>query len=195
MFGVGNKKRPATLQQGRFPANILLDESAAEMLDEQSGHLKAGGSVSGGEPSKPAKNTYGEYDRKEWSSHKDSGGASRFFYCAKASKSERNAGLEGMPIKNNNVHDNPNRMFSAESDVEMDKSTRLGNQNHHPTVKPIKLMEYLTRLITPPGGTILDPFMGSGTTGIACNSGGFEFIGIELNEDYFKIAQGRTQQP
>ncbi len=88
--------------------------------------------------------------------HNDSGGASRFFYCAKASRKER------------------------------------GEGNNHPTVKPLKLMEYLCRLTrVPTGGIVLDPFMGSGTTGIASLRTGRNFIGIEIEEDYIKIAEQR----
>lgn len=143
--------------QGRFPANILLDESAADMLDEQSGDL---GKSQGGNSKNVSNKIYSKYnddlDSKPCG-FGDKGGASRFFYCAKASKSER------------------------------------GTENNHPTVKPIKLMQYLVRLVTPPKGTVLDPFMGSGSTGIACKNEGFEFIGIELDEKYFEIAKGRLK--
>ena len=88
---------------------------------------------------------------------KSTGSASRFFYCAKASKSEK------------------------------------GEGNNHPTVKPIKLMRYLVRLITPKGGIVLDPFMGSGSTGIACKQEGFDFIGIEIDKEYLKIAKARIK--
>jgi site-specific DNA-methyltransferase (adenine-specific) len=87
--------------------------------------------------------------------------AARFFYCAKASKSERNGGLS--------------------------------DPNHHPTVKPIALMRYLCRLVTPPGGTVLDPFLGSGTTGIAATLEGFDFIGIEQDAKYLAIAEARIK--
>ena len=97
---------------------------------------------------------------KSGAHHGDSGSAARFFYCAKASRSERNAGLEGT--------------------------------NHHPTIKPIELMRYLVRLTkTPTGGVVLDPFMGSGTTGCACVLEGREFIGIEREQEYIEIAEKR----
>lgn len=92
------------------------------------------------------------------------GGASRFFYCAKTSKSEREAGLGG---------------------------TKDERQNNHPTVKPISLMKWLVKLITPPGGTVLDPFTGSGSTGCAAVAEGFSFVGCELEEEYVNIAQKR----
>lgn len=110
---------------------------------------------------------------------------SRFFYVAKASKRERNAGLEGMPSKVVSV------WGGDEDDLSEGKKSTIPRQNHHPTVKPVKLMEYLVRLVTPPGGTVLDPFMGSGTTGVACE--GFGFVGIEKNEEYFKIADKRIE--
>lgn len=139
--------------QGRFPANILLDEVAAEMLDEPS----------------------------------------RFFYCAKASKSERNRGLEGMPAKEwkeQGFRDNDTTHLSPRAGA----GRTSANQNHHPTVKPIKLMEYLVKLVTPPNGIVLDPFMGSGTTGIACKNLNKKFIGIEKDENYFEIAKNRIEE-
>ena len=90
-----------------------------------------------------------------------------FFYCAKASRSEREAGLE--------------------------KPEDGGRANKHPTVKPLKLMRYLCRLVTPPGGVVLDPFMGSGTTGMAAITEGMRFMGFELEEDYFNTAVKRIK--
>ena len=134
------------------------------ILDEQSGECKAGGSHSGREPSQRFVNCYGEMSRRGWPSHHDFGGASRFFYCAKASKSERNFGL-------------------------LD-----GVTNSHPTVKPLKLMEYLCKLTaTPTGGIILDPFAGSGSTMIAAANVGRKCIGIECDREYVRIAQARLR--
>lgn len=115
------------------------------------------------------------------------GGASRFFYVAKASKRERNAGLEGMPEKS---VDRYGECGQGSTPQQTPRVTRA-ETNHHPTVKPIKLMEYLIKLITPPGGTVLDPFMGSGSTGVAAKKLGFEFIGCEMNAEYLEIAQRR----
>ncbi len=140
---------PVVRNEGRWPANLILDEVAAEML---------------GEPS-------------------------RFFYVAKASKSERNAGLEGMPKVT------ARSGMGGEMPVDDDGKDRdrfsVTQANHHPTVKPVKLMEYLIKLVTPPNGTVLDPFMGSGSTGVACKNLGFNFIGSEMNAEYFEIAQRR----
>ena len=115
-----------------------------------------------------------------------SGGASRFFYVAKASKSERNAGLEGMPEKSSPKFDGGDFERGNGNNAKDQKSA-----NHHPTVKPIKLMEYLIRMVTPPNGTVLDPFAGSGTTGVASKRLGFGFIGIEREAEYVEIARRR----
>lgn len=116
---------------------------------------------------------------------------SRFLYQAKASKRERNEGLEGMPEKQRpGLFDDDNYEWPDPNGHKIAKP----QQNHHPTVKPIKLMQYLVRLITPPNGIVLDPFMGSGTTGIAALNSGFEFCGIELNKEYLEIARKRISK-
>lgn len=156
--GVGGQFSDAT--KGRFPANVILDEEAGQVLDEQSGISKS----TGGKTLGAAKGSiYGDYGKKLSTSAGglgDKGGASRFFYCAKASKKERNLGVDN---------------------------------NNHPTVKPQKLMTYLCRPITPPNGTVLDPFMGSGSTGVAALSEGFDFVGVEMSEEYMKIAKERIE--
>lgn len=119
---------------------------------------------------------------------------SKFFYVAKTSKRERNAGLEGMPAKLNDFQRETSGLASTLIDgVRQKGNCGQPNQNHHPTVKPIKLMEYLCRLIAPPNGIVLDPFMGSGSTGCAAVQNGYEFIGIELDKDYFAIAEKRIE--
>jgi site-specific DNA-methyltransferase (adenine-specific) len=149
--------------QGRWPANVTLDESAAESLDAQSGTLKSGNPV--GMRQKRGTFSHNKIETT-LTGFGDSGGASRFFYVAKPSTKERNAGLKS---------------------------------NTHPTVKPIALMRYLCRLITPPNGIVLDPFTGSGTTGCAAVLEGFDFVGIEQSADYCAIARRRlsaaAQQP
>jgi site-specific DNA-methyltransferase (adenine-specific) len=112
-------------------------------------------------------------------------GTSRFFYTAKASKSEREAGLEGFPLKKAGA-------MSGEETREDRPTNHPMRANIHPTVKPIDLMRYLIRLITPPHGTVLDPFMGSGSTGCAAALEGVSFIGIEREPEYFAIAQQRV---
>lgn len=176
---------------GRWPANVLFDEEAAQMLDEQSGNLDArGGRDNKGQSGGGTGNCYVMRKCDANVSKKvvrnDSGGASRFFYCAKSSKRERNAGLEGMPLRESQA-DLP------QGGIEKGNRRNHLTQNFHPTVKPIKLMEYLIKLITPHGGVVLDPFMGSGSTGVAAKNLGFEFIGIELSEEYFEIAKKRIE--
>jgi DNA modification methylase len=173
--------------QGRWPANVILDEYTAELLDEQSGNLKSGKlntestktSIFGN----PTSQRSGTYEATE-------GGASRFFYVAKASKRDRNEGLEELPEIRTGA-------MSGTADGSM--LTGSGNQrlttrqNFHPTVKPTDLMRYLIKLVTPPGGVVLDPFTGSGSTGKAAILEGFRFIGCELTEDYIPIIEGRLQ--
>ena len=113
------------------------------------------------------------------------GEPARFFYCAKASKRDRNEGLDGFEGKERG---NINQELQN-----MDGGRDRLRQNHHPTVKPTSLMQYLVRLVTPPNGTVLDPFMGSGSTGKACAYEGFDFIGIEQSAEYIEIAQARIK--
>jgi site-specific DNA-methyltransferase (adenine-specific) len=182
---------------GRWPANLILDEEAAGMLDEASGNVGGGFGVRGvGTP-----NTYGNgkglYYRKNGEAvtgqtvgFGDSGGASRFFYCAKASRREREAGLEGMPEQQVDESREPDAPGANNPRNRGGRTTA----NHHPTVKPLSLMRYLVRLTsTPTGGVVLDPFMGSGTTGIAALQEGRKFIGIELDPGYFAIAKKRIE--
>lgn len=117
------------------------------------------------------------------------GGPSRYFYVAKASKRERNAGLEGMPEREKKTLND----YTRPSEGRTASKSGAPASNHHPTVKPIKLMEYLVRMITPPGGIVLDPFMGSGTTGCAAVKLGFQFIGIEREPEYLEIARKRIE--
>lgn len=160
IYGEAEQKQTTPLfkSNGRWPANLILDETAAEML--------------------PVENKQS---------------VSRFFYVAKASKSERNAGLEGMPEKDLSFMITGSGKPSSKIDTDGKERDRFtaSHQNTHPTVKPIKLMEYLCKLITPPNGTILDPFTGSGSTGVAATKLGFKFIGCEMNLDYVQIAQRR----
>ena len=154
-----------TLEQGRFPANFIHSG-----IDE------------------------------EWS---------RFFYCAKVSKSERNVGLEGFDEKQQSPSGggrtynarcgnckkkfigSPNAICSCDNPIT--DETVFVQKNNHPTVKPVKLMTYLVNLVTPEGGVVLDPFMGSGSTGMACKQEGYSFIGIELDKEYVNIANARIK--
>jgi len=180
------RARTGSIPQGRWPANVILDEEAAAMLDGQSG-------VSGG--GKPGLSGHGR--TYTIGGNGDTGGASRFFYCAKASRAERNAGLEGMEGKpSQKMGGSPRSMVGHPSGNHGNTSTENRRaQNYHPTVKPLALMQYLCCLTkTPTGGTILDPFMGSGTTGVACVQTGRKFIGIEIDPGYFEIAKKRIME-
>jgi|13_taG_2_1085334.scaffolds.fasta_scaffold00082_3 site-specific DNA-methyltransferase (adenine-specific) len=187
--GGGEASYEEGLPSGRFPANIIHDGS--EEVLEGFPHTTSGD----GKPhhitreSQSTSMSGKNYGGRTLNTFGDSGSAARFFYCAKASKSERNAGLEEFDER---------QMGRNQSSLEGGKMlTGSGNersnvkQNFHPTVKPIALMEYLCRMITPRGGVVLDPFMGSGTTGIAALRLGFEFIGIEMDKDYADLATAR----
>ena len=157
-----------------------------KILDEQSGVTKSQRSERGNIIDN---NVYGKYKEQEDTTrgHNDSGGASRFFYCAKASKSERNKGLRNLEVKQTK---GGGGTYNEEAGAKYG-SIKAAGQNFHPTVKPVKLMQYLVRLVTPPNGIVLDPFCGSGTTGVACKLEGFQFVGMEQDPEYAKIAEAR----
>ena len=174
--------------QGRWPANVILDEYSAGELDEQSGNRPGMASQRHLSPRKSGMfGTVGAGSNVSDASqgYNDTGGASRFFYCAKASKRDRNEGLEGFPLRKSDERSEVAAGIWA--DMEAPK------QNFHPTVKPTNLMRYLVKLVTPPGGTVLDPFTGSGSTGKAAILEGFDFIGIELTEEYLPIIDARLK--
>ena len=200
-YGDSDKYESVVSPQGRFPANLILSHSehctddqcdiecAIEMLDAQSGVSKSTGG--GMKRQKQNDKTYGKYGLAEQVKNcgkGDSGGASRFFYCAKPSKRERNEGLEGMEEKDAGIGDS---RPSGQSMQRLDGRDPSVAQNFHPTVKAKKLMSYLINMITPPGGQVLDPFTGSGSTGVACAELGFNFTGIEKEPEYVEIARGR----
>ena len=182
---------------GRFPANLIHDGSD-EVMEGFPNSNGAAAPVAKGQKEFGGV-IYGKFKTggdDGASFYGDSGSAARFFYCAKASRSERNAGLEGMEefdIKGAvgmPVVDNGRGDEYLSHGVKYERKTKA--QNFHPTVKPIELMRYLVRLTkTPTGGVVLDPFTGSGTTGIACVLEGREFIGIEREAEYVEIAKKR----
>ena len=194
--------------EGRFPANVIFDEEAGKILDEQTGILKSGFMKAGTQRimSEGDANTYGYYDSDTTynDTYGDSGGASRFFYCPKTSKTDRNEGLDEFEdkyyaagnqakaeLKRGNVDFNANKGKGRD---ERHNHNQVGvSKNNHPTVKPTDLMLYLIRMVTPKGGTTLDPFMGSGSSGKAAVRGGFDFVGVEREEEYMKIAKARIQ--
>ena len=121
----------------------------------------------------------------------DQGSAARYFYCPKASKKDRNEGCEAFEDKEVLLGHNQAACPKLTKDGKPNKT--ITNKNTHPTVKPTALMAYLCRLITPTGGTVLDPYMGSGSTGKAAVSEGFGFTGIELDPDYYEICKARVK--
>jgi site-specific DNA-methyltransferase (adenine-specific) len=183
------RKENTNTSTGRWPANIILDPYTAELLDEQSGDSKSQVTNfkvkgrSGGILGKQGK------DRDYTSGFTDRGGASRFFYVAKASKRDRNEGLKDLDAQR---HSDRELADGVGGDNPRNRSNQA-KQNFHPTVKPTSLMEYLIKLVTPPNGTVLDPFTGSGSTGKAAILQGFDFIGIEMTEEYLPIIEGRLK--
>lgn len=154
-LGAGAQTQPA----GRWPANVVLDESQAAELDRQSGNVKTGAT----KPHRRDPDSSPMFKVGKWMTHSQpasEGGASRFFYVAKAPKSER-------PVVDGTAH---------------------------PTVKPLALMRWLVRMVTPPGGTVLDPFAGSGTTLEAAMLEGFNVTGIEREADYLPLIQARIER-
>jgi site-specific DNA-methyltransferase (adenine-specific) len=163
------------------------------LMDEQSGMSKSSPRIAPKESIKdPSSYNTGVGGN---SNLNDSGGASRFFYQAKVSKAERNMGLDDFDSKlQAGAEFRPNHMEKALKGEDGNPYGRYTpTKNNHPTVKPVSLMVYLCRLITPPNGIVLDPFMGSGSTGIAAQLEGFRFCGMEMDEDYFKIAKARIE--
>ena len=182
-------------QQGRFPANFIHDGSD-EVKDlfpysNQIGYRKNKCTMKN---LHSKQNVYGKY-RDVYTvgerGFNDKGNASRFFYCAKASKQDRNEGLEDFKEKIGGG------MNGTEKQTLLTGSGNMRNnrmKNHHPTVKPTDLMRYLVRLVTPKNEIVLDCFMGSGSTGKACALEGLSFVGIDLDKDYYKIAKARIDK-
>jgi DNA modification methylase len=196
-FGLGIRPAPS----GRWPANVVLGcacdsnahdpTCAAAMLDAQSGErpgmqpgilrrgATTGRSIGG--------SVYGTAEPQDvLAGYGDTGGASRFYYVAKASRSEREAGLQDAPRRNGGSNA---KGFTDDVARGLDRNRPVAN--HHPTVKPVALMRWLVRLVTPPDGLVLDPFCGSGTTGIAATLEGRRFLGIEREAEYVEIARAR----
>jgi site-specific DNA-methyltransferase (adenine-specific) len=185
--------------QGRFPANVIHDGSE-EVLQG----FPNTGNGNGGQPYNYSGKEYNNKETSMFNGDKpqapsnfnDLGSASRFFYCAKASKSDRNDGCEKLQGKyvaqGNQAQAELKRGNVDFKNGNMHNKVEL-KQNFHPTVKPTDLMRYLCRLITPPNGIVLDPFMGSGSTGKGAILEGFDFIGMELDPEYVEIAKSRIE--
>jgi site-specific DNA-methyltransferase (adenine-specific) len=198
-FGIKEIKctSPESTLLGRFPANLIHDnsEEVRECFPEtKSGKMgKQHTRHTDGSPN----GIYGKFDinHELGETYGDSGNASRFFksiiYQAKASKSERNKGCEWLEEKVSGG------MAGTADQTLLTGSGNIRNnmaRNNHPTVKPIALMEYLIKMVTPKGGIVLDPFAGSGSTLVAAKQNGYQYIGIELTEEYIPIINARLTQ-
>ncbi|QKJ17344.1 DNA-methyltransferase [Yersinia kristensenii] len=180
-------------QLGRWPANIIHDgteEVVSSFPDAkgQQGDLKTTGR------NRPAKTCYGNMNapREHAKRIEANKSAARFFYCAKVSKSERDEGMERfVPVSASEMTGGRAEGSAGINDPRAGAGRTGGAKNNHPTVKPTELMRYLCRLITPADGVILDPFMGSGSTGKAALLDGFSFIGIEMDPDFMTTAAAR----
>ncbi|HHD7489656.1 TPA: site-specific DNA-methyltransferase [Klebsiella oxytoca] len=179
--------------EGRWPANIIHDGSEAVVsafpdAKGQQGDLKESGRA------RPSQGRYGDMapPKAHAARVESEKSAARFFYCAKVKPKERDEGLERFIATSASDMTGGRKEGSVGiNDPRAGAGRTNGAKNNHPTVKPIALMSYLCRLITPPGGTVLDPWMGSGSTGRAAIEEGFNFIGIDLNPDYVTIASAR----
>ncbi len=172
---------------GRWPANLIHDGSTevVALFPADAGQAAPLATRN----SDKTRNSYGAFAGSpdaHFSPHDAGGSAARFFYCAKASRKDRNEGCEHMERKPLHWSSGSQNPGSFQSD-----GTDKTSQNNHPTVKPTDLMAYLVRLVTPPGGRVLDPFTGSGSTGKAAVREGFEFVGIEREAPYLAIAEAR----
>ena len=185
LFGIGGKANIEQINAGRFPANFIHDGS-----DEVVALFPAVKGATSRTPASDASIDNAMFGGGFAGPVYDDGlntSAARFFYCAKASKRDRNEGLDGFEVK----RDHDGRKDGGVGGDNPRNRTNNAKLNHHPTVKPTSLMQYLIRLVTPPNGIVLDPFMGSGSTGKACAYEGFEFIGIDQSAEYVEIAQAR----
>ena len=192
--------QPDSVVQGRWPANFIHDGSdeVVELFPDtgKSTGGRIGKKSMGDVTNVPA----GEYEAGD-PGYGDSGSAARFFYCAKASKKDRNEGLDNFAGKEVGTKGNGLARTCASCGASTLQGCECPDRtyvnptraNHHPTVKPTDLMRYLVRMITPPNGTVLDPFMGSGSTGKAAVLERFSFIGIDQSADYLEIATARIK--
>ena len=174
--------------RGRFPANVMHDGS--DVITKEFPQTGKFGSVKPIDKQK-TNDVFGKYNEvKEFQAYDDEGSAARFFYCPKTSKSERHSNLDDHETS---VGANGNK-WTDQDYRKGDTKPTTERKNTHPTVKPVELMKYLCRLVTPKGGIVLDPFMGSGSTGMAAKDEGFDFIGIEKEKEYFDICESRIKR-
>ena len=185
VYGNSNGAESYDPTKGRFPANFIHDGS-----DEVVSLFPDSKSCSSPSKAKPEGTIFGGSRTQGAIYPGEDGNASRFFYCAKANQKDRNEGLEDF--------EGVKFLFSESTGLKNNGDGTLRNdskdsKNSHPTVKPTELMKYLVRLVTPPNGTVLDPFMGSGSTGKAAVLEGFNFVGIDMEQNYLDISKARIE--
>jgi len=188
-----HSERQVRPEGGRFPANLIHDGSdeVLSCFPQAPGQQAA---LTGNEPTVNGFSgdvKFGGMKKRVafMEPRKDSGSAARFFYCAKASKTERNLGCENLPLKSAGECTDRQDGTAGLNSPRAGAGRTNGSRNTHPTVKPLALLQYLCRLITPPDGLVLDPFAGSGTTGIAAEREGFTCVMIELDADNYEICK------
>jgi len=188
---MGNRARPEVYaaphpgeEIGRWPANVLLDEEAAALLDAQSGDCPTG------DLNRVTTSIWGNSGGREGIGHVgDRGGASRFYYVAKPSRAERDLGCDHLTER---PRDDSRQPGLPGGDNPRNRGVQP-RANFHPTVKPLALMRWAVRLIAPPGGVVLDPFGGSGTTAMACAAEGIDFIILEREPAYIPVLEARIR--
>ena len=193
---------------GRWPAHVVFShrdecdaarcapDCAVAELDRQSGDRTGAHGRKGGKATRIGYKGQGEPDWLTTDVTASKGGASRFFYCAKPAKSETELGLDHLPIRTGGEMTDREDGSAGLSSPRAGAGRGGGRRNFHPTKKSVALMQYLIRLITPPNGIVLDPFAGSGTTGVAALGAGFRFVGVEqggTGEEYVPILLGRIE--
>lgn len=191
VYGDSNGSPEYDPSKGRWPANIIhdgSDEVVSGFPESNSARIGNSNNPKRGGNSTPI---WGMSDGRETNDYRDFGSAARFFYCAKASKTDKDEGLEQFLAKKVVSFQTGGGASGKPSSLSAGRNTQY--KNIHPTVKPTELMKYLCRLVTPKNGIVLDPFMGSGSTGKAAIQEGFRFVGIEMSNEYFEIAKARIE--
>ena len=190
-----NNNLTGVRKEGRYPANVMHDGSdvVQEIFPQTSKSVST----------KRTRKTIGSFGMPNDTTpeYDDEGTAARYFYCPKTSSAERNRGLDDFDTKKMGMSGGAQKYshrgllehnrYNKGQDIGLNRV--IERKNTHPTVKPQELMKYLCRLVTPKGGVVLDPFMGSGSTGMAAKDEGFDFIGIEKEQEYFEIAEARIK--
>jgi|TARA_R110002033_G_scaffold143305_2_gene181486 site-specific DNA-methyltransferase (adenine-specific) len=194
IYGKSDGADEYNYSQGRFPANVMHDGSeVVQDIFPETGKSSGGSGISSQKSATGG--IYGEY-KQDYKAQNlgglgDTGTAARYFYCPKTSKKDRDEGMDAFVEKQWVQFQTGNGASGKASSISEGRNTAY--KNTHPTVKPTELMRYLCRLVTPKGGVVVDPFMGSGSTGKAAVAEGFGFVGIEMSQEYFDIACARIE--